>query len=316
MVINDRPKPKDFKTQVEQSTQKSETVTPIDTVAAADIAANVAIATQSPIAVSVSNQADSIVTISSLAASDDSSVIKPQVIATGDSSLSAGDIISYVVQSGDTMSSISQKFNIPSQSIRDSNNLSSDRLTIGKTLILPPKNRTGIVHKVESGDTPKSLASKYTASEAKIISFNDAEVSGLKVGTYVFIPDGKKPALQSFTNSLLFSNAVYGGNSYAPGNCTWYVASRIQVPSNWGNAYSWDDNARASGWIVSKTPVPGAIAQSDNMSYFGHVAVVESVSADGTMMEYSDMNGLPGYFGRVRFPGLVPITKFQWYIYR
>jgi surface antigen len=52
------------------------------------------------------------------------------------------------------------------------------------------------------------------------------------------------------------------------------------------------------------------------MSYFGHVAIVESVSADGTTMEYSDMNGLPGYFGIVRFSGPVPITRFLWYIYR
>lgn len=314
LVFNDRPKVNNLE-QVEQTNARSESVTPIDTVAAADIAANVAIATQLPIAVIVSNQADSVKTISGLAASDESSVIKPQVISTGDSSLGASDIISYVVESGDTISSISQKFNVPTQSIRDSNNLYSDRLTLGRTLILPPRNRTGIVHKVTASDTPKSLAAKYSASEEKIISFNDAEVSGLSVGSYVFIPDGKRQAPAAITSSLLFSNAIYGGNSYAPGYCTWYVASRVNVPSNWGNANTWDNKARQSGWTVSSVPVPGAIAQSDYMSYWGHVAIVESVSADGTMIEFSDMNGISG-FGRVGFSGLVSASKFQNFIYR
>ncbi len=313
LVFSDRPKANDFTNQVTNA--RSETATPIDTVAAADIAANVAIATQLPIAVIVSNQADSVKTISSLASSDESSVIKPQVISTGDSSLGSGDIISYVVVSGDTMSSISQKFNIPSQSIRDSNNLSSDRLTLGRTLILPPKNRTGIVYKVNNGDTPKSLASRFSAAEEKIISFNDAEVSGLTTGSYIFIPDGKKQAPVAVTGSLLFSNAIYGGNSYAPGYCTWYVASRVSVPSNWGNANTWDNKARQSGWTVSSVPVPGAIAQSDSMSWWGHVAIVESVSADGTMIEFSDMNGIAG-FGRVGFSGMVSAAKFQNFIYR
>lgn len=317
LVFSDRPKLNDFNLTGERNSSRSETVAPIDTVAAADIAANVAIAAQLPIAVLVSNQADSIKTTSTLAASDDSSVIKPQVITTGDSSLGSSDIITYVVQSGDTMASISQQFNVPTESIRGSNNLYSDRVTIGRTLVLPPRNRTGIVHKVVAGDTPKSLASKYSASEEKIISFNDAEVSGLTVGAYVFIPDGKIQIAQPVTASLLFSNPIYGGNSYAPGYCTWYVASRVSIPSNWGNANTWDDGARASGWIVSSTPVPGAIAQTDynGLNWLGHVGIVESVSADGTMMEYSDMNGLSGY-GRVGFSGMVPITKFQNYIYR
>jgi len=315
LVVKDRPTTKDLDSQTQQAVARSENVAPIDSVAAADIAANVAIATQLPIAVIVSNQADSVKTISSLAASDESSVIKPQVITTGDSSLGASDIISYVVVSGDTMSSISQKFNIPSQSIRDSNNLSSDRLTLGRTLILPPKNRIGIVYKVNDGDTPKSLASRFSAAEDKIISFNDAEVSGLTAGAYIFIPDGKKPAPQPVTSSLIFSNAIYGGNSYAPGYCTWYVASRVSVPSNWGNANTWDNKARQNGWTVSSVPVPGAIAQADGGSFWGHVAIVESVSADGTMIEFSDMNGISG-FGRVGFSGLVSASKYQNYIYR
>jgi surface antigen len=51
------------------------------------------------------------------------------------------------------------------------------------------------------------------------------------------------------------------------------------------------------------------------MSWWGHVAVVEAVSPDGTMIKYSDMNGLSG-FGRVGYSDWVPATTYQNYIYR
>jgi surface antigen len=91
------------------------------------------------------------------------------------------------------------------------------------------------------------------------------------------------------------------------------VHSRVSVPTNWGNANTWDNYARLSGWTVSSTPVAGAVAQTDRGG-LGHVAVVEAVSADGTMMKYSDMNGLAGW-GRVGYSGWVPISTFQHYIY-
>lgn len=48
-----------------------------------------------------------------------------------------------------------------------------------------------------------------------------------------------------------------------------------------GNANQWDDNARAMGLRVDRTPEPGAIAVS-NAGYYGHVMYVESVNDDGT----------------------------------
>ena len=69
-----------------------------------------------------------------------------------------------------------------------------------------------------------------------------------------------------------------------------------------------------SGWIVSSTPVVGAVAQSDFMSSLGHVAVVDEVSPDGTMMKYSDMNALCGW-GCEGHSNWVPISTYPNYIY-
>lgn len=288
---------------------------PVDAIAAADIAANVAIATQSPIAVLVSNQADSERAVSKISAGDDLAVIKPQIVATGGDALNASDIIVYTTVSGDTVSSLAAKYNVTSKSIRDSNNLYGDFVSVGTVLRIPPRNRNGVVHKVVSGDTPQSLASKYSASAEKIIAFNDAELNGLVVGSYIFVPDGtRQEEVPSYSGaSFAFFNPIYGGNSYARGYCTWYVASRISVPSNWGNANTWDSGARASGWNVSNAPVAGAIFQTD-VGWAGHVGIVEEVSPDGTQIKFSDMNGIAGY-GRVGFSGWVSASRYL-YIYR
>jgi surface antigen len=102
---------------------------------------------------------------------------------------------------------------------------------------------------------------------------------------------------------------VSGGNLYTYGYCTWYVANKVAVPSNWGNANTWDNRAALSGWVVSPIPRAGAVAQTDRGSE-GHVAYVEAVSEDGTMIKYSDMNGLAGW-GRVGYSDWVPASQVR-----
>jgi surface antigen len=136
------------------------------------------------------------------------------------------------------------------------------------------------------------------------------------------IPNGQQPAAPVYNYYAAASVAptassfvaTYGYNGYDRGWCTWYVASRINVPTNWGNANTWDDRAPLSGWTVSTTPRVGAIAQTD-AGWAGHVAIIEAVSPDGTMIKYSDMNGLAG-FNRVGYSDWVPAHgKYEAYIY-
>lgn len=269
-----------------------------------------------PEATAVTNQADTVSVEMTLTAND-SLVTKPQIVATD--LKSRRDIQAYLVKEGDTVTSIASKFNVTSDSIRWSNNVSGDTVTPGATLSIPPLN--GIVYTVVAGDTPQSLAAKYNANADQITAFNDAEIGGLKPGTKIIIPNGQvqqpvyvsRPASTSYGYSF-GSSAIYGYNGYDWGFCTWYVANRISIPSNWGNANTWDNLAPRSGWAVSSTPRQGAIAQHNNGA-FGHVAYVEAVSPDGTMIKYSDMNGLAG-FGRVGYSGWVPASKFPNYIYR
>lgn len=89
-------------------------------------------------------------------------------------------------------------------------------------------------------------------------------------------------------------------NSYARGQCTWYVAGRRQIPSNWGNAVSWYYHAVGSGWSVGTVPAVAAVAWTP-AGYYGHVALVEQVSSNGKQVYVSEMN----YHG-------VGVKSFRW----
>jgi surface antigen len=293
----------------------SSTSKPLDTLSSAQIALTAAQMANMPEMTDIHNQADSDSLILAVVPNDSTALAKPQIVSTAEKS--KYDIIHYTTQANDTVSSLSDKYHVSADSIKWSNNISSDTLTVGLKLAIPPVN--GIVYTVKAGDTPSSLAGRYQADEGQIISLNDAEINGLKPGDQIIIPNGKiapvvRVSYGSYSAGISSFTASYGGNGYAYGWCTWYVASRIAIPSNWGNANTWDDYARFSGWTVSSVPRVGAIAQTDSMSYLGHVAYVEAVSPDGSMIKYSDMAGLAGW-GRVGNSDWVPASFYPHYIY-
>lgn len=300
---------------------------PLDQLSSADIALTVARMSRLPESTAITSQAISQSVELTQAPVSNNVVTKPQVIAT--SLKSRADIQSYTTQNGDTLTSLATKFGVTSDSIRWSNSLgSSDMVTVNQKLSIPPV--TGIIYTVQAGDTVDALAAKYKSSSDKITAFNDAEITGLKPGEQIIIPDGSitpmvvtpvyKPAAGgSGGGGTSFAwggyNPIYGSNGYDYGYCTWYVATRLSVPANWGNASTWDNLAPRSGWTVSSTPQVGAVGQTDNAAGgLGHVAFVEAVSDDGTMIKFSDMNGIAG-FGHVGFSDWVPANHFPHYIY-
>lgn len=62
----------------------------------------------------------------------------------------------------------------------------------------------------------------------------------------------------------------------------WKAYEAYGISTSWGNAYSWDDVARALGYRVDGTPAPNTIGQIDGGAY-GHVFWVEDVNADGSI---------------------------------
>jgi surface antigen len=100
-----------------------------------------------------------------------------------------------------------------------------------------------------------------------------------------------------------------GGNHFAYGYCTWYVANRRNIP--WmGNAIEWWPNAPPYGYAEGALPAVGAVMVTRE-SPIGHVAYVESVNGDGSWT-VSEMNfaGWNMISSRTIKPGQVPLVGF------
>lgn len=94
-------------------------------------------------------------------------------------------IVEYVVEDGDTILSIGERFGISTDTIKWANGLTSNTLTAGQTLKLLPV--TGVAHVVVKGDTVESLALKYHTTVQKIIDFPFNEYANPE--TYQLIPE-------------------------------------------------------------------------------------------------------------------------------
>jgi surface antigen len=290
---------------------------PLDQLASANIALTVARMDRMPETIAITNQADSREAQLAMASTASTVVSKPQIVTTA--LKSRADIITYITKPNDTASSLAAKFGVTTDSIIWSNGLNSNDIAPHQKLLIPPVN--GVVYRIQPGDTVASLARRFSVSKNTIISFNDAEIGGLKVGEIILIPHGVETTTTPSYNTSLpgsfpwGSSPIYGYNGYDWGNCTWYVASQIPVPSNWGNADTWAYYAGLSGWNVNSTPSVGAIAQTPYAAGgLGHVAIVEAVN--GNMIKYSDMNnyGDGGGFGIVGHSGWEPASTFSNYI--
>lgn len=281
----------------------------MDEISAATVAATVAETTALMVSQDATAKATTLNAQVTLPTSDDEHLSKRQVVTTaGDATRS---ITTYVVAHGDTLSGIASKFNVTTSTVKAANDLTdADNLKPGQSLTILPVS--GLVYTVQAGDTAESLAAKYQANAAQILSYNNAEVKGLVTGQKIIIPDGVKPevvrpravpvsqiaASPSNIGSTFVRRNTYsmGSNTYSFGYCTFYAKNRRPDMGNyWGNAANWYYNARAAGYAAGTAPRVGAVAWRPwGGGGAGHVAIVEAVNADGSIT-VSDMNGPAGW---------------------
>lgn len=103
----------------------------------------------------------------------------------------AGHITVYTVHEGENLSEIANMFNVSMDTIRWANDIAkSDVISPDQVLVIP--SVSGVLHKVEKGDTIASIAKKYGAHSENILTFNDlGGETTLAVGDSIIVPDGK-----------------------------------------------------------------------------------------------------------------------------
>ena len=278
---------------------KSKTAS-VDELAAANAVTNLAETAELPSAGDLRESETSLTIKKNLSQNDAEVITKPDIVKP-DTSAARG-ISSYVTKEGDTMESIAKKFKISSQTLRWANNTTSDAVEPNKTLVVPLVD--GIVYTIKDGDTAQSLAEKYKTSAERVVLYNDIDDGAkLSIGSRIVLPGGELPenerpgyvasrSRSTTTNASRSWLTASVGNRYAAGNCTWYAYERRMqlgrpIGSFWGNANTWVASARAAGFVVNKTPAPGAIFQT-TAGYYGHVGIVERV--ENGVVHVSDMN--------------------------
>lgn len=221
-----------------------------------------------------------------------------------------GGVKIYEVKPGDTISAIAATNGITVNTILWANDLDNvDSIMPGDKIFILPV--AGLSYTVKKGDTLETIADKYKADRQKIISFNDLPADGkLDEGQEIVIPDGQKEVPQTtsgtstgtgierrqYATSTGGAPTVSGfkkldgragaGHKFPYGYCTWYVSQKRYVPWS-GNAGTWLYHAKSAGYQTGKAPRVGAIMVSSE-SWWGHVAIVESVS--GSSFTISEMN--------------------------
>ena len=100
----------------------------------------------------------------------------------------------YVVQPGDALSLIGQKFGIPWQLIAQANNILPPNyvITPGQTLIIPvlPQPSDGSsAYVVQAGDSITKIANKFSVAPTDLADFNNiADWNSIQIGQILYIP--------------------------------------------------------------------------------------------------------------------------------
>ena len=157
-------------------------------------------------------------------------LIKPELTGTDLSPVLREDIVTYVVQPGDTISQIAEQFEVSTNTILWENDIGPrDFVRPGQELVILPV--TGVSHTISRGDTLGSIASKYRAKDEDILEVNKlASADELQTGVKIFIPDGipPTPSTPVNTRSSQFSNLsdIFKPAQPIAGKFNWPTTSR------------------------------------------------------------------------------------------
>ena len=120
----------------------------------------------------------------------------------------------YTVKSGDSLWSISKKFGLTVDELKQANNLTSNLLSIGQNLFIPEKETdvTTGEYIVKSGDTLYAIAQKYGTTVDNLKSINNLTTDSLSIGQILKVPTEDE---QTDTNTYIVKS---GDTLYAIAN--------------------------------------------------------------------------------------------------
>ena len=95
--------------------------------------------------------------------------------------------ISYTVQKGDSLYSIARKYDTTIDRIKDSNNLTTNLLSIGQVLLIPTDTNLETTYTVKKGDSLYSIAKKYNTTVDRLKQLNNLTSNLLSIGQILIV---------------------------------------------------------------------------------------------------------------------------------
>lgn len=194
-----------------------------------------------------------------------------------------GEIITHVVEEGDTISSIAEKYGLSVNTLLWENNLTEkSKIKAGQELHILPID--GIRHKVKRGETIYSIAKKYglDESQAQMIidypfnEFLNDETFELVVGQWLMVPEGIMPQAAAVVTPRVVTQVPFtpdAGSVVANGSFVWPAAGRItQGYSFYHRAI---DIANKTGGPILASDSGVVTSASWNSGGYGNAVVVD-----------------------------------------
>lgn len=206
------------------------------------------------------------------------------------------EIIRYIVEKGDTVSSIAEKFGVSTDTILWENELNGkSALKVGKELVFP--SVSGVIYEVKKGDTVSGIAEKHKAEKKGIVSFNElSDEENIYIGDILVIPGGKPPVKTSSPPAQSsFAGFIVPAKGIVTQGLHWYNA--VDIANNCGSQIY-----ASAGGTVQRTgyhSVGGRYVRilhpNGMVTYYGHlsrIAVTPGQSvAQGALIGYMGNTG-------------------------
>jgi LysM repeat protein len=192
------------------------------------------------------------------------------------------DIEEYLVQSGDSIKSLAEKFGVSIETIAWANDLTTTaKLKVGQKLIILPTS--GVLRVVKRGDTVSQLAVTYKAKAQDIIDFNElSDEASITAGDLLMIPGGQKPARTNVAIQPQKQATVPLSSSYFI--CPVSSPHKITQGLHWFNAVDFTSGGCGS-------PVFAAAG--------GQVQAVGTASNSGNYVKILHSNGAITFYGHL-----------------
>lgn len=163
-------------------------------------------------------------------------LLAPMISDEAESLAPREEIETYIVEDGDTLSTIAAKFNISLNTLLWANGLTvRSTLRPGNELTILPV--TGVMHTVASGDTLSKIADRYSVDTDAILSFNKlASATDINSGEKLVVPGGviAAPAPTRTTTSLtgIFTAPATTATTIAPAPTTSLATGSMVWPTD------------------------------------------------------------------------------------